>query len=75
MTAKKKNPPLFEQLRGGKVDLEKAHERPADDTLHDALLMTFRASDPPAMDSGVVEGQPKPIRKEEKDRKSPTGKG
>lgn len=74
MTAKKKNPASFEEVRGGKADLEKSHERPADDRLHDALLMTFPASDPPAMDSGVVEGQPKPIRKEEKDKKSPTGK-
>lgn len=73
MTARKEPQPGTQ--RGGKVDLEKKTERPAEDRLDDALLMTFPGSDPVAVGSGVDKGVPKPLRSEEKGGKQKPRQG
>ncbi len=67
MTARKE--PQSGTPRGGKVDLEKTDQRPAEDRLDDALLMTFPGSDPVSIGSGVDKGVPKPLRGAEKGRR------
>lgn len=49
--------------RGGKTELENRDERPAQDELDDALLMSFPASDPIAISSPTPSGKAKPLHK------------